>query len=197
MSDERKEKISAMIDGELGRDTQSAIDDLLQTPFLKDSWTRYHLISDSLQQQLPEAIDSDLAARVSSSIENEPFILVPEVASKNAFLKPLAGFAIAASVATMAILGIQQSEERTTVQEQQVVSFTPQNAVNTNVAQHVSLARPTEAQLRQVKANARARLNSYLVNYNEYRTNSGLQGMLPYAKTVTFENNQVSPVIGK
>lgn len=197
MSDERKEKISAMIDGELGRDTQSAIDDLLQTPFLKDSWTRYHLISDSLQQQLPEAIDSDLAARVSSSIENEPFILVPEVASKNAFLKPLAGFAIAASVATMAILGIQQSEERTTVQEQQVVSFTPQNAVNTTVAQHASLARPTEAQLRQVKANARVRLNSYLVNYNEYRTNSGFQGMLPYAKTLTFENNQVSPVIGK
>ena len=186
-----------MIDGELGRDTQSAIDDLLQTPFLKDSWTRYHLISDSLQQQLPEAIDSDLAARVSSSIENEPFILVPETTSKNAFLKPLAGFAIAASVATMAILGIQQSEERTTVQEQQVVSFTPQNAVNTNVAQHVSLAKPMEAQLRQVKANARARLNSYLVNYNEYRTNSGFQGMLPYAKTVTFENNQVSPVIGK
>ncbi len=190
MSEERKEKVSALVDGELDIGSQSTIDNLLQTPSLQASWARYHLISDSLQKHIPAAIDTGLADRISADIQKEPTILAPRAGSKNVILKPLAGLAIAASVAAMAILGIQQNREGVDHQGQQMVSFAPPKTANVMVARQATLPTPTEAEVRQVKANARARLNSYLVNYNEYRTNSGYQGMLPYARTVTFENNR-------
>ena len=192
MSEERREHLSAILDNELDSGSQSAIDDLLKTPSLKASWARYHLIRDSLQQNLPEAIDTDLAARISARIQDEPTILAPRPTTNSRLLKPVAGFAIAASVAAMAILGIQQNrEEGPGIQQQQVVSFTPRATVNsTAIIQQTALNTPAEAQLRKVKANTNARLNSYLVNYNEYRKNSDFQGMLPYVRTVTFENNK-------
>jgi len=190
MSAERKEKVSALVDGELVDDSQSTIDDLLGTPALQASWARYHLISDSLKGNLPEVADSGLASRISAIIRDEPAILAPQVTANNRFYKPLAGLAIAASVAAMAILGIQQNRQAAGDQDQQIISFAAQTPVNAIPVQQVALNPTAEAHLRQVRANTRARLNSYLVNYNEYRTNSGLQGMLPYARTVTFENNR-------
>ena len=139
MSEQRKEQISAMVDGELDGDFHSACNDLLQTPSLKACWARYHLIKDSLQQNLPEAVDTGLAARISASIQNEPTILAPRPASKNAILKPLAGFAIAASVAAMAILGIQQNRDGVDIQDPQIVSFTPQSKMHSISVQQASL----------------------------------------------------------
>ena len=190
MSEERKERISALVDGELSGDSQSTIEDLLKMPALNSSWARYHLISDSLKGNLPVVIECELAARISDKIKEEPTVLAPQPASGNKLYKPLAGFAIAASVAAMAILGVQQNRQAVGGQDQQIVSYTAQTPVNVIPVRQAALNPTAEAHLRQVRANTRARLNSYLVNYNEYRTNSGLQGMLPYARTVTFENNR-------
>jgi sigma-E factor negative regulatory protein RseA len=190
MSEERKEYISAMVDDELDNNSESTIDNLLQSPALKGCWARYHLISDCLNKNLPESIDGGLADRISASIQNEPTVLAPRATSNKAYLKPVAGFAIAASVATMAILGIQQNNGGVEIQEQQTVSFMPQKRINSVSPQLASTNLASDAQLRLVKANSRARLNSYLVNYNEQRISSGFQGMLPYARTVTFENNE-------
>jgi sigma-E factor negative regulatory protein RseA len=190
MSEERKEYISAMVDDELDNNSESTIDNLLQSPALKGSWARYHLISDCLNKNIPESIDCGLADRISANIQNEPTVLAPRATSNKAYLKPVAGFAIAASVATMAILGIQQNNGDVEIQEQQTVSFTPQKRINSVSPQLASTNSASDAQHRLVKANSRARLNSYLVNYNEQRISSGFQGMLPYARTVTFENNK-------
>jgi sigma-E factor negative regulatory protein RseA len=190
MSEERKEYISAMVDDELDNNSESTIDNLLQSPALKGCWARYHLISDCLNKNPPESIDGGLADRISASIQNEPTVLAPRATSNKAYLKPVAGFAIAASVATMAILGIQQNNGGVEIEEQQTVSFMPQKRINSVSPQLASTNLASDAQLRLVKANSRARLNSYLVNYNEQRISSGFQGMLPYARTVTFENNE-------
>ncbi|NKB37000.1 MAG: hypothetical protein GKR93_07475 [Gammaproteobacteria bacterium] len=184
MNVDRTEDVSAMIDDELEQDGQHLVDDLLNTPLLRERWRSYHLIRDSLQHQLPEKLDKTLASSVAAKIDNEPHILAPVKKSQPAYLKPLAGLAIAASVAALAIVVLQPAQEGSSEQGIQVASFTP---VGTPVT---SQARQDDAQIRQVRAEARARLNSYLVNYNEYQTNSGIQGMLPYARTVTYENNR-------
>jgi sigma-E factor negative regulatory protein RseA len=189
MSDESKEKISAIIDGELGTGSESIIDELLRKPLLQGSWARYHLISDSLQQTVPDAIDINLAARISACIQSEPAILAP-TGSRITILKPLAGLAIAASVAAIAILGIQQNQIGPNEQVQEVVSFMPQPSLNPVPVRQVAVNATSNAQQKQNEASSRARLNSYLANYNEYRTHSGFQGMLPYVRTVTFENNK-------
>ena len=53
----------------------------------------------------------------------------------------------------------------------------------------VSASPEPENEVHKFKASvgAESRLNRYLVNYNEYRTNAGVQGMLPYVRIVAHE----------
>ena len=187
MSIDRKEDISALMDNEQDLEGQAAIEDMLKTPQLIGTWRNYHLIRDALQHQLTAALDTKLSQRISADLEQEPHILAPTNRANIAYLKPLAGMAIAASVAALAILVIQPQQGSESGQGgAQLTAFAPSQDQR---VQQLSTTNPGEAQVRQVKANARARLNSYLVNYSEYQTNSGFQGMLPYARTVTYENN--------
>ena len=109
MNETKKEQLSAFMDDEIGGLHTNLVDDLLKDPELLDTWSRYHLISDSLKQGLPERIDRNLAKKVSGSLRNEPVIVAPH-RSTHRFIKPVAGFAIAASVAALAILGIQHQQ---------------------------------------------------------------------------------------
>lgn len=109
MNETKKERLSAFMDDEIGGGHEDLVDDLLKDPELLDTWSRYHMISDGLKQGLPEVIDTDLANNVSDSLRNEPAIVAPG-RSAHPYLKPVAGFAIAASVAALAILGIQQQQ---------------------------------------------------------------------------------------
>jgi len=190
MSDDRKERLSAVVDSELDAQSGDAIDNMLKTPELRAAWARYHLIRDSLQQKLPEGLDTGLAGRIAERIADEPHIIATAGLTKNTYLKPVAGFAIAASVATMAILGIQQQPGETGLPGQGVVSTTSPAGVSSLSARPASLRSSSNEPLRQLNVDDRTRLNSYLVNYNEYRSKSGFQGMLPYARTVTFENGR-------
>ncbi len=188
MSEDKREQLSAMMDGELEAADAGIVDALVNSDNLRSSWSRYHLISDCLQQQLPEAVEKDLAQKISDSIEAEPHILAPAPSTRSTILRPVTGFAIAASVATIAILGIQQGNEKEAFNSGTTLAA---NTVSTpQLASQPVASTVDENQLRQVKNDARARMNSYLVNYSEYRTNAGLQGMLPYARTVTYEENK-------
>ena len=187
MSIDRKEDISAFMDDEQDIESQAAMEAMLKTSPLSEKWRNYHLIRDTLQHQLPDKVDLELSQRINTSIEQEPHILAPVTRTNITYLKPLAGMAIAASVAALAILVIQPQQGSDSAQGgAQLTAFAP---VQDNRTTQLSSVAPGDVQVRQVKANARARLNSYLVNYNEYKTNSGFQGMLPHARTVTYEND--------
>lgn len=110
MSDAKKERLSAFMDGELeGPGQGDAVDQLLEEPELMDAWGRYHLVSDCLKQRLPDRLDRDLAASVSRALQDEPAIVAP-VAFLRPLARPAAGFAIAASVAALAVLGVQRQQ---------------------------------------------------------------------------------------
>ena len=107
MNEANKEQLSAFMDDEVDGLHKSQVDRMLKDPELLDTWSRYHLVSDCLKRNLPEHLDRDMAGKISESIEREPAIVAPGVMS-HSFAKPVAGFAIAASVAALAIFGIQQ-----------------------------------------------------------------------------------------
>ena len=109
MNEAKKEQLSAFMDGETGGQHQNLVDQLLKDPELMGAWSRYHLVSDCLKQCLPERIDKELAGNISQALQKEPAILAPDRRVRP-FIKPVAGFAIAASVAALAILGIQQQQ---------------------------------------------------------------------------------------
>ncbi len=192
MSENNRDQISALMDGELGSESNSILQELGKNDEHRRIWTRYHLIRDCLRGKLPEHIDLGIAARVREAIQSEPSILAPSHTTN--FLKPVLGFAIAASVAVIAILAIQQTNttpslsvpsqsiaiQQSTPATQQLAS----NLVAQGSTQHVQPL-PVAAHI-----DAGSRLNRYLVNYNEYRANAGMRGMLPYVRIVSYETEE-------
>jgi sigma-E factor negative regulatory protein RseA len=109
MSDKLREQISALADDHLAESEH----ELLLRRFAVDKalracWERYHLIGEAMRKNLPPADTRGLADRVMAEIhppaaaadaeQPEPAIL---------FSKALAGFAVAASVAVVAVLGLR------------------------------------------------------------------------------------------
>jgi len=109
MSDKLREQISALADGHLPQGEH----ELLLRRFAVDKallacWERYHLIGEAMRKNLPPADTRGLADRIMAEIR-------PEAAAADAeqtkpailFSKALAGFAVAASVAVIAVLGLR------------------------------------------------------------------------------------------
>ena len=111
MNKANKEQLSAFMDDELDGMDDNQVGQMLKDPEALEVWSRYHLISDGLRRSLPEHPDQDLAGKVSAAVAQEPAIVAPIRRRSRSFARPAAGFAIAASVAMLAILGVQQQQQ--------------------------------------------------------------------------------------
>jgi sigma-E factor negative regulatory protein RseA len=185
MSDKLKEQVSAFVDGELSTAEQRLLLARLgRDPELKRSWQTFHLIGAALRDQLPEGVDARLAERVSMAIEQEAAITPAAPRSHriwHGLLKPVAGFAIAASVAVIAVLGVRQ--------------FQPDTAGPGPVVATAPVTSPERGYVRVDSGDRQDRstrpadfLGRYLVNHNEYAASSGMRGMLPYVRIVGYDS---------
>ena len=112
------------------------------------------------------------------------------VGNGHSWHKPVVGVAIAASVAILAILGVQQGGNNgvTDAPEVQSVAQIQTNPsapgqFSTLPAQYVN-GQSINAPAITTSASS-ARMNSYMVNYNEFRTSgTKMQGMLPYVRII-------------
>ncbi len=113
------ENLSALVDGEHVTSSSSnshILDAVRNDVDLQLKWKRYHLIRDSLRQELPVNIHFDIADKVAQALEAEPAILAPKktwrdiqlVSNIVPFAKQGGQMAIAASVAVVMIIGVQQ-----------------------------------------------------------------------------------------
>ena len=108
MTNPSDEKISALVDGELDEhEHQSTVNELLADKNKRAVWQRYHLIGDTLKRSLPAGIDHSFSSRVMSELENEPTVLAPPKQTHSSWSQRAAGLAVAASVAAVAVLGVQ------------------------------------------------------------------------------------------
>lgn len=199
MNEQKREQLSALVDDELTQDASSVIESLLEDDDAKETWIRYHLISDSLRGHLPAQI-GDISGNVRQAIASEPTVLAPAKKSANRkssdLIKPVMGFAIAASVAAVAIFNIQQANQISETGQipetgQSVIAqssiATGQPSFTTSIATPQLVNQKTgQAQIYQA-VNIDYRLNRYLVNYNEYRANTGVSRMPPHVWMVANE----------
>ena len=141
MTNSSDERISALIDGELDEQAHHGIvDELLKKGEARATWARYHLISDTLKQNLPTGIDKQFSSRVMDALQNEPTVLAPPAPQGLQFGRRLAGLAVAASVAAVAVLGVQfmyQEEGRAPAGQ---MAQAPSNASPSNVSPKASVA---------------------------------------------------------
>jgi sigma-E factor negative regulatory protein RseA len=95
-----KEKLSAIIDGELEGDVHAQLNHLRSDPELRAAWDTYHLIGDALRgHACPE-----IAPRVISRLREEPTVLAPLRTRSTVKRLGRYGMYAAASAAAVAIV---------------------------------------------------------------------------------------------
>ncbi len=202
MSEDKMERISALMDGELdSRERNIAIENIELDPETKRSWQRYHIIGDTMRNTMPASVKPDLATRLNEMLEHEPTVLAPKRKNKfisRDFTKPLAGLAVAASVTAVAIFGIQNSNQQTPDLEGGAPDIAANGSQISPIDDNIGFAPITESSMvnvipstvRTVKYEPventleAKRLNPYILNHNQVNSRMGVQGVSPNARLV-------------
>jgi len=155
MTDQLKDQMSALLDDELeARECSLLIARLSRDDSLRATWERYSLIGDCIRGNLPEQFAPGLAGRVAAEIERNP------VSSRQraAIWRPLAGVAVAASVAVVALLSLSSPDSNLPAVSAPVAMS----------ADEESYTVPVVNMREQASASLRERLNLYQVSHSEF-----------------------------
>lgn len=197
------ETISALLDGEIDprehRDTVSKLID--SGPDALARFGRYQLIGDLMRDEA-SVIAGDVAGRVHDALRDEPTLLAPPPRrTLPTWLKPLAGVAVAASVAAAAVVVAPQllTGEQGGV-SQQVANVAPPVAAPQLVAVGNPVPRPPLAKARADLASATAaprwqaldaaledRLNRLVIEHQEFGGRTGVNGPVAHIGFVSYE----------
>ncbi|MGL4223211.1 MAG: sigma-E factor negative regulatory protein [Shewanella sp.] len=119
-----QEWVSAAVDGETDVQTMA---ELAADTHSHNKWRNYHLIGDAMRGELPQTMAFDLSASIAAAIDLEPAIVSPQVTAPEVntpvapgqiavngrgsrvvpLFKQFGQYAIAATVAMFAIVGVQ------------------------------------------------------------------------------------------
>ncbi|MCK7594811.1 sigma-E factor negative regulatory protein [Pseudomarimonas salicorniae] len=106
MNEQIKEQLSALMDGELGKDQARFLHKRLESDAeLRADWSRWHLARESLQGRVSTLCDASFLERVSAGIAGES---TPRAGMLPTALRWAAGAAVAASVAVAALVALPQ-----------------------------------------------------------------------------------------
>lgn len=193
--------LSEFVDGELrGPARERVVDTLYGSPELRRAWARYHLIGDAVRKVGPVPGADTIAGNVSAALSDEHVVhLKPH--SRRSRLHALSGLAIAAAVASIAIVGIHSLDDAGTQPPRVAGDSQPERAAAdsasatedapaSRVMSMTVQAAGTESNRLQwsgVAPDAEARLNVYLLNHNAYAGND-LRGVLPYVRIVGYQS---------
>lgn len=200
MTDDYHTQLSELLDGELD---ETRLDECIRRLSGDESsrgrFTRYVMVRDCLRHSPPGPASVGLSDRVRVALQDEPVVLSPSAQRHRAakLLRPAAGLAIAASVATVAVLGLRdgQMTEQESRTASPVATETSRDRESTVPAADGPGASPfqyAEAQLQAPAAQAasvsdRAWMNNYLLRHNEAAGATGRTGFIPYVYIVTRE----------
>lgn len=116
MSESKFETVSSLVDNYQSND--AVFDEVIKDNHMSETWQRYHLIGDTMRDELPNSLDLDLSVSIAHAIAEEPTVLAPVKkvsfsqtlkAKVVQFSKPFGQVAIAASAAGLMVIGVQQN----------------------------------------------------------------------------------------
>ncbi|MHB8472320.1 MAG: sigma-E factor negative regulatory protein [Gammaproteobacteria bacterium] len=182
MSELLNEQVSAGVDDELDPGEAGLLLRRLASDVgLRQRWQRYHLISDALKNNLPAQLPVNLAERIARAIAAQP--APTRRVQPGRLLRPLAGFAIAASVAAVAVLGMRSLHTAVDNPPTEQIA----SAAALPAALPVAVSQPNGTRWDRAQPEVAARLNAYLVNHNGHAESSGMQSVLPYVRIVGYD----------
>ena len=178
MSNQFDERFSALVDGEEVQ-TSDVLSRIQQDDELRQRWQRYHLVRDAMTGHVEGQGFPDISSQVSQALDNEPTVLAPKrkTSRLQTIYKQASGFAVAATVATVAVISVQQTQVAETNDIQTA-------AVN-NLAANVQVTTVKHADNSRLDSAVESKLSGYLVHHNEYSVTAKMQGALPYMRIVS------------
>ena len=199
----RDEQLSAFMDDALdGQELREFMQDLKRSPVTDaEQIQRYQMMHDVLKDELDQSSFIDISAAVHRLIEQEVDSVTekiptrsPPVFNFSAWLRPLSGLAIAASVAMITVVTVRvvSNDSAESVQTQLVETninlpieqVQPMVPVNNQLLQHIHVV-STADQEKQSRIREQ-QLREYILNHSEYAGQATIQGMMPYARVVSF-----------
>jgi len=111
MSEQILEQVSAFLDGELpNAETELLLKRLTRDAELRESFGRYAMIGEALRGQGSHILAGGFASRVNLAIDGEPSQVAAHAQQSRVsrWWRPLAGVTVAAGVAAVAIVALQQ-----------------------------------------------------------------------------------------
>lgn len=197
-----QEWVSAAVDGETDAQTLA---ELAGDTASHDKWRNYHLIGDAMRGELPSAIPLDLSASIAAAIDKEPTIVAPvtstpvsevvepqrQLASGGRVIpmfKQFGQYAIAATVAMVAIVGVQNYNQAPESQDpaSPVLITRPLVGSASPVSLQTGTVQQPQGYTNEQLIEQRRRINSYIQDHMlQQRLNAGV---------VMDNNSEVVPV---
>jgi sigma-E factor negative regulatory protein RseA len=183
-----KEKISALMDGELDGKAAAALIDELQRDMRSrehdgealDAWRTYHLVSDAMRDARP--LSAGFRDRVLERLAAEPTVLAPRRPAFEPLYEPRKRFAMpAAAAASLAAVGLVGW-----------LALAPQHQATApqSPAMAQAVVQPILEAKKPVLVPLPTATPDYLLAHQGFSPRISLQGMAPYARTVSAQANE-------
>ncbi|NIR62133.1 MAG: sigma-E factor negative regulatory protein [Gammaproteobacteria bacterium] len=175
MNDKVSERLSALMDDEVpSGEEELVLRRLAREEGLRRRWARYHLIRDVMRHELPPRVPRDgLTEGVRQAVAAES----PAGRRSRRVLKPVAGVALAASVAVAVLAGLDSLGGRSD----------PGPAARMAAASGTGYTRMPATRWDRAEPSVEHRLNNYLVNHSEYSASTGMHGLVPYVRIAGYD----------
>jgi len=204
------EKLSLLLDDYADDNSAATLDEVIGDVNLQYRTRRYRMIGEAMRNELPPAIDTSFHSAVMARIHDQAEVqehsprskVLPETATRPSILswarlKPLAGLAVAASVA-MVTIALWQPLKQESGQPGDSLAIADQQKLQQLVGQQVQGgAVPVSTRVQTLgmrwkveheSPGMQQKLNAYLVNHTE-QSNS-MQGLIPQARVAGFDTQQ-------
>lgn len=197
MSERLRESVSALMDGEAGelelRRLLADADELS----VRSSWQSYHRLQIVLKEESAEFLGWDISERVSSAIEDNSQLGVM-AARRPKWLQPIAGFAVAASVAAAVVMtagNLNPASSDLGVGQPEMLSRVFPTTGGLAVSAGGDQPRISSAAIpmvlpgvdAQADEDARQRLEQYILRHTEGAALNNGQGMISFARVASFD----------
>ena len=196
MNDTKNELTSALLDGELDPGTQQrAISAMLDAGEQElERFGRYRLIGDVIRGE-SSVLATSVASRVRRSLIDEPVVLAPPRRQPRQWLRPVAGLAVAASVATAAVFVAPQLMTQPGVDAESVqLAAEVRQLTVSPVLVSAGAAKPKlpasreapEKRWQALTPSLEDRLNRLVVEHHEFGGRTGINGPVPHIGLVSY-----------
>lgn len=195
------EAISQLVDGDVNN-IDECIDFLLESDEAKRLWATSHDLKQTLQAPESVLAREGFAQKIAARIEQEPSILLeanvdiaPSPATKTKgqllqFFKPIAGLSVAATVAALAVFGVDNTPLPQQGRGGAVAEMNPPAVpANTQIVP-VTFTGDYDHRTYWVGSDKETsnELNRYLATHLEHANPGGFQSVMPYVRVVGYDD---------